>query len=160
MELIQTTSKSEIKKILFDDEIWSRISEDGQEKPDDILMNRGCHLKAISDKDEYVGLVFLHSINLSTIEVHINIIKRYRNDYAYVVGKEIIKLFTELPDRINKMICHIPVCYPDVYNFTIKFGFKAEGIRRESTYKSGSFIDEYCLGITKKEAREWQKQLL
>ena len=63
-------------KILFDDEIWSRISEDGQEKPDNILMNRGCHLKAISDKDEYVGLVFLHSINLSTIEVHINIIKR------------------------------------------------------------------------------------
>jgi RimJ/RimL family protein N-acetyltransferase len=157
LRLIPTTDQKILQEILFDAELWERVSEDGRKRPDKINTNNGMWFTAIADTGETVGVVWLHSVNQATMEVHINILEQYRRQHAFSVGRRILENFCMFCGwgTINKLICHIPAYHIDVCKFTEKFGFIHEGTRTEAFLKHGKYHDVICYGLTKKQAEEW-----
>jgi len=149
-----------VREILTDPEMWDRIREDDNEIealniPDsDELLWLGVYTD-----DGLAGLFFIHNLNKTTIQLHAHILEPFRKQYAKEAGKLVITYFAyEMDDRINKLIAEIPVCYPDVYQFSLNNGLKDEGINRNSILKNGEFIDQHRLGITKEEAKTCLQQ--
>ena len=150
-----------ITKILTSDEMWPRISEDGQKKEDLVIEPSPVFIWLMirTDRGKCLGLFYLHYLNLSTIQGHIHIIKEYRARYAGAVGKAMLKwIDKELDSRVNKIIAEIPVIYKDVYHYVKKHGFSDEGLNRQSILKNGKFVDQYRLGITREEIKQCLQQ--
>lgn len=140
-----------------DPEAWDRVSEDGNKKEDFIITENpyfwwvGCYAKGKG----MVGLFWLHHINNTTIQIHINVKKEHREKYAYECGESILKFFQKELKGYDKIIAEIPVIYPDVYYYAKKFGFVDEGVNRASYKKNNKIIDQYRLGITRSEVNKW-----
>lgn len=150
-----------ITEILTDDEMWPRISEDGQNKEDFVITENNGFLwfGVFSERGEMVGLFFFHYLNLSTFQAHIHILEKYRKDYSKCSIVGMLEYFTDKIDsRVNKIVLEIPVIYQDVYHFAKKYGFEDEGVNKESILKNGSFVDQYRLGLTRSEAIKWLQQ--
>jgi len=153
LDLVETFIKD-------DPELWERVSEDGNKKEDfRIVYNPmfwwiGCYNK----KGIIVGVFWMHHINNTTIQVHAHVRKEYRLDYAFECGKNMIKYFLNEFKMYDKMIAEIPEIYKDVIHFTLKFGFKEEGINRLSYKKDNKVINQHRFGITRKEASKWLQQ--
>ena len=149
-----------VKSILTDSEMWARIKEDDNElEAFEVPDNDELLWLGIYTDDGLAGMFFIHNLNLSTIQLHAHILEPYREKYAKEAGKLVITYFAHvMSDRINKLVAEIPVCYPDVYHFSLKNGLKDEGINRASILKDGEFMDQHRLGITKQEAIEWLQQ--
>lgn len=149
-----------VKAILTDPEMWLRIREDDNELEDfTVPDNEDLLWLGIYTDDGLAGLFFIHNLNLTTIQLHAHILEPFRKQYAKEAGKLVITYFAyEMSDRINKLVSEIPVCYPDVYHFSIKNGLKDEGINSKSILKNGEFMDQHRLGITKQEAIECLQQ--
>jgi RimJ/RimL family protein N-acetyltransferase len=143
------------KFITEDDELWNRISEDGNKKEDFKLQENhyfwwiGCFNK----RGVLVGLFWLHHVNNSSIQIHAHVKKEYREEYSFKCGKEIIKYFAKNFKSYNKLIAEIPVIYQDVIKFTLKFGFKFEGTNRKSVLKNGELLDQNRYGLLKSEVK-------
>lgn len=160
MKLEPITDLEVIKSVLTDPEMWERIKEDDNVleefivPEDDKLLWLGVHTD-----DGLAGLFFIHNVNLTTIQLHAHILEPFRKKYAKEAGKLVITYFAnEMSDRIQKLIAEIPVCYPDVYHFSLNNGLKNEGLNRRSMLKNGEYIDQHRLGITKQEAKSWLQQ--
>lgn len=149
-----------VKSILTDHEMWVRIKEDDNDLEDfTVPDNENLLWLGIYTDDGLAGLFFIHNLNLTTIQLHAHILEPFRKKYAKEAGKLVITYFAhEMSDRINKLIAEIPVCYPDVYHFSLNNGLKDEGINRASILKNGEFMDQHRLGITKQEAQSWLQQ--
>ena len=149
-----------VKSILTDPEMWARIREDDNELEDfEVPDNDELLWLGIYTDDGLAGLFFIHNLSLTTIQLHAHILEPFRAKYAKEAGRLVIAYFAyEMSDRINKLIAEIPVCYPDVYHFSLKNGLKDEGINRASILKNGEFMDQHRLGITKQEATECLQQ--
>lgn len=161
MKLKEIKELDLVENFIKDDpELWDRISEDGNKKDDfKILPNPyfwwiGCYSK----KGVLVGIFWLHHINNVTIQLHAHVKKEYRKDYAYQCGREILKYFIKEFKNYEKMIAEIPEIYPDVIKFTLKFGFKEEGVNRLSYKKNNKIVNQCRYGITKKEVMIWLQQ--
>ncbi len=149
-----------IKKVLFSDCIWDRISEDEQTRESFEFENNKNYLwiGVYLDK-KIIGMFFLHPTNNTTIQIHIHILEKFREKYAYESGAKIISWFIhEAPKNIVKMIAEIPALYQDVYHYSKKFNFVDEGLNRASFKKNRIMHDQYRIGITKKEAKIWEQQ--
>jgi len=160
MKLESIKDMEVVKSILTDPEMWVRIKEDDNELDDFVIPDNDELLwLGIYTDDGLAGLFFIHNINLTTIQLHAHILEPFRKKYAKEAGKLVITYFAhEMNDRIQKLIAEIPVCYPDVYHFSIKNGLKDEGINCKSILKNGEFMDQHRLGITKSEAKSWLQQ--
>jgi len=148
-----------IRQVLTDPEMWDRIREDDNELENfnvpetDELLWLGVYT------DELIGLFFIHDMNHTTVQLHAHILEPFRKQYAKEAGRLVIAYFAyEMSDRINKLVAEIPVCYPDVYHFSLNNGLKDEGINRQSILKNGEYMDQHRLGITKEEARSCLQQ--
>ena len=159
MILERTKDLDLIKGVLTDSEMWERIKEDDNELEDfKIPDNQELIWLAINTEDGLAGLFYMHNINATTIQLHAHILEPFRKKYAKIAGKLVITYFSEMEERVNKLVAEIPVCYPDVYHFSIKNGLQDEGINRKSTLKNGEFMDQHRLGITRDEAKSWLQQ--
>ena len=149
MELIEI-SPEEAYEILADEELFDRVKEDGViyetfKMPTDSLYF------GIFTKTGLIGFWWLTRINATVIDIHCNIIKDHRK-HGLEAGKQILRLIkTAFPTDIQKINCLIPVTYPDVYNFTKKFGFQDEGLDRKSISKGGELVDRHMLGLLREE---------
>ena len=156
-----TQDFEQITSILTDNEMWPRISEDGQNKDEFIVSENAGFLwfGVFAEDGEMVGVFFFHYLNLSTFQAHIHILEKHRKDYAKCSIIGMLEYFVhKISHRVNKIVLEIPVIYPDVYHFTKKYGFYDEGVNKDSIYKGGKFVDQYRLGITKGEAETWLQQ--
>lgn len=149
-----------VKEILTDPEMWARISEDDNDiEVFTVPISEGILWLGVYTDDGLIGLFYIHDINFTTVQLHAHILEPYRKQYAKEAGRLVIAYFAnEMSDRINKLIAEIPVCYPDVYHFSLNNGLKDEGINRQSTLKNGEYMDQHRLGITKEEAKSWLQQ--
>lgn len=143
----------EVSEILRDPELFDRISEwdspkDTYEIPFD---GRQCYM-LIKLGDKSIGVWCLYPVNGSTLNIHCNILKEYR-EYGKAAGRLIVDWFAnECPEQYQKLNAEIPIIYPEVYHFTKGFGFIDEGINRKSIMKDGELTDQYRLGLTRSEA--------
>ena len=151
--LRKAESADEVSQILRDPEIFERIAEDGQTLEDmEIPFDESQCYMLIEVEDMIIGVWCLYPANSSTLNIHCNILKDYRQ-HAEEAAKLIVKWFAEeSPSQYIKLNAEIPVIYPDVYFFTKKFGFLDEGINRQSICKNGGIIDQWRLGLTRGEA--------
>lgn len=148
IEIRQITSKM-ADEVFTDKELLQRVCFDGADTVclpgDDFYL--GCYLDG-----ELCGFFWLHADTGSAGAIHINIKKDYRS-LAFEFVKELYRLLMTMD--VVKWNTKIPECYPEVYMFAKRCGFKDEGLDRKSIEKGGWILDRYILGITKQEIAEW-----
>lgn len=153
--IIEMNDYDEIKRILYNDEMWARISEDGQKKDLD-LEGRGLEWYGFVGDNKVIGIFLAHKVFKYTLQVHVSVLEEYRDKYAIMCGKDVLNHFVQSDN--HKMVASVPAIYHDVYRFTKKMGLIEEGINRRSYFKNGKMIDQYLMGITRKEAWKWLRQ--
>ena len=154
MILKQINDPELIKSIITDPELWERLKEDGLKAENyEPLMTENAMYLGVYVGDLLIGVFSYHKQNSSTINIHANILQKYRKQYAKEAGRLAITYFAyDTHDTIQKLIAEIPVIYKDVYHFSLNNGLIKEGINRKSILKNGELVDTYMLGITKQEA--------
>lgn len=149
-----------IKEALVEPELWERISEDGTDQ--EIFtppVGPGFVWLAIITEDGLAGYFFFHQLSLTTVKFHAHILKDYREKWSKKAGLLGLEYFAyNLNDRIHKMVAEIPVCYKDVYHYSLNHGLSDEGLNRKSVMKNGELMDQHLLGITKQEAIDFLKE--
>ncbi len=131
--------------------MWDCVCEDGHKLEDfDPKPNENCWINI--DK---VGMYNLHPDNSTTLEIHAFILPEKRKKHSIETGKQILKWILEnAPEQYQKVIAQVPCIYPNVKDFCIYNGFKIEGVNRLSHKKNGKIVDQWLLGITRKEIEE------
>ena len=147
MKLLPIT-KAIVKDMLSDEELFNRYCEDGLTF-DSYTVPDGIYLGIFKD-DTLIGFWAIDMETSSTINIHCNVLKRYREHSNEVGGNFADYIFTT-HKNIHKLNAKIAVIYPDVYNYTKKFGMKDEGIDRASFIKNGSLHDRHIVGLTRED---------
>ena len=154
--LKQAETAEEVYPILTDPELFGRIAEDDMESASYELPFDGhqCYMLIMQD-DKTLGVWNLYPVNQSTLNIHCNILKEYR-EHGKSAGRLIVDWFAhECFEQYQKLNAEIPVIYPEVYHYTKKYGFHDEGINRKSIRKDGQLVGQYRLGLTRDEASLW-----
>lgn len=143
----------EVDLILRDPELFARISEDGIEGYVTPFDGHQRYIM-IMNGDEAIGVWNLYPINSVTLNIHCNILETHR-EHGRIAGGLLFDWFVnECPDQYQKLNAEIPMTYPEVYHFTKNFGFQDEGINRLSISKNGQLVDQWRLGITRREVAD------
>lgn len=159
IETKEITDLLALENLLKNTELWDRITEDGIDKQSfKIPENNNLVWIGYYNKNDLIGCFDLHPLNMTTLQVHINILEEFREEHSFECGVKILEYFVDTEKNWQKLFASIPVMNKDVYHFTKKFGFIDEGINRLSASKNGVLVDQHNLGITKKEAIEWLQQ--
>lgn len=144
-----------VKSILLRPEIVATIAEDGADdfEPD---MERNIWL-LMKSGDVEVGVYQIERINSITVQIHANVLPEHRKPHSKATGRAALDWVMQNLPEIHKIIAIIPTLYPNVRDFTLSFGFKVEGVLRESYPKNGAIYDQWILGITRPEigAMQW-----
>lgn len=143
-----------INTIMFNDDIFNVVSEDGTTKERQRFDVYNEYWLKVLVGNKLVGLYNLHHSNQSTLEAHVHILPEFRNEHSQ---NSIIKVYGWLiencGDEIVKFIAKIPSIYPNVLKFCLINGFKHEGINRKSYLKNGNLHDIDMVGITREEIK-------
>lgn len=136
---------------IIDDELFDRISNSRctKEHIATSYTESNIYIGAFID-GEIIGSVTFNPESSSTVGIHCNFIKKYR-EHAQEAGKLIMQMFTNACPTVLKYKAVIPVIYPDVIGFAKKFGFIEEGVDRKSILKGDKMIDRIYLGATREE---------
>lgn len=146
-------SVEEFEWLLKSDEMFSRIAEDGISKEDfKIPFDGNQRYKLIEKNGEIIGVWIFYPVNSSTLNIHANMLKKYRKYAGDAVNLALNWFCSHSPDQYVKLNAEIPVIYEDVYKFTKRAGFTDEGLNRLSILKNGKLVDQYRLGLTRSEA--------
>lgn len=152
ISLRRAVTAEEVSPILKDEEIFARIAEDGHSADGYNISMDNCFMLIVKD-NIVIGVWCLYPVNKTTLNIHCNVLKDYR-EHGKEAGRLILEWFsTECPEQYQKLNAEIPIIYPEVYHFTKSFGFRDEGINRTSIMKNGKIVDQWRLGITREEAR-------
>ena len=136
------------------DEVWVNFCDDMADKVqyEPSIDTRHLWVRVTID-DVFVGIVLLENYNLSTLKLHPYLLKKYKKHSRELVLRA-LRLFMKTPYFVNKIIVEIPTHRKIVYNLAKKIGFIDEGINKESFLKSGVFLDQWNLGLTKAEVKK------
>lgn len=145
MELVPITP-DQVKYILRDEELFSRVSEDGMKHSDYVPLMNKMYLGIFTD-NTLIGYWSVEAENSITVNIHCNVLKQYRAKHSSEVGQYFVDYIFSKYEKIQKLNCKIPVIYPDVYAFAKKLGFKDEGIDCKSVMKGGNIVDRHNLGL-------------
>lgn len=140
-----------VKSVLLHPDIFATIAEDAADdfEPD---MEGSIWLAMLAPN--LVGLYQIERLNGITAQLHANVLPESRKAHSKATGWAALDWVMEnLPD-IHKLIAVVPVIYPNVKAFTCSFGFREEGVNRESYLKNGEIHDQWILGITRPEIGE------
>jgi len=154
--LKKADSVEEVEPILKAPELFDRIAEDGISADDyEIAFDGHQRYMMVMLGDQAIGVWNLYPLNSVTLNIHCNILEEHRQ-HGKEAGRLILEWFVnDCPDRYQKLNAEIPVVYPEVYYFTKNFGFADEGINRQSIKKSGVLVDQYRLGTTRAEVKQF-----
>lgn len=136
-----TNDKAIINRILKNDDVWSRVAEEGVTK-DEYDAPDGPYYVV---DDTWQALLIGHWKNDVTIEVHINVIPEFRHK-AREFADLAVKWFWD-NTRCQKLVAEIPEIFPDVVKFAKKSGFKPEGVNSLSYRRNGVLYDQFYLGL-------------
>eukprot|EP00918_Siedleckia_nematoides_P002892 GHVU01006637.1.p3 GENE.GHVU01006637.1~~GHVU01006637.1.p3 ORF type:complete len:172 (+),score=16.68 GHVU01006637.1:1099-1614(+) len=152
MDLTVTTDMELVRAIMTEPDIWERAAEDGVDIETWYPGYDGMTAWMLCIEDEsIVGVILLHTDTSVSIKMHPYLRQEHRSK-----GRDMMKAFYEwflhdAQSKINKINVTIPINQRKVINFSLKVGFKKEGICRQSHLKGGVLHDIQHLGITRKE---------
>ena len=144
------TNEDEIKKVLFNPEIWNRISEDEQCQDE---------IEVLNDNNQWAGLYFNHVLfgvglvhrhNQTTGTCHIHILKEHRDEHAGAGGMLSIQAALN-ETEYDKFRTEVPEIYKDVQYFLKKLGFRPKGYSTVTFKKNNKEIKQIIFKTTRKE---------
>lgn len=145
LKYLVTYNMDFINQVLKDDEMWPRVSCDGQDKETFYKMPDGKEVFVIPVKDGIsTGFYHLHPVTDAAWQIHANILKPHRK-FAYELSEGIIKWIQESMPAINTLVAYIPECFPDVIRHTSKMGFETTGYIPAATRKNGELVNVHIL---------------
>lgn len=152
IELVPVTSFEQVVEIYLDPEIFSRISEDGTTENDVAPAEHTIYLQLLTE-DGCIGILEAKAWNATTMELHISILKQWREKYAPEAGTAILDWFVYAsPIHFHKILAIIPEIYQDVCGFVEKHGLTKEGVLTKAITKQGKHIDLIVYGMTRNDA--------
>lgn len=150
----RTFDRDLIKSVITRSDMWSTVAEDGQ-NPDEWVpdVDGQCWLY-MEDEGQMIGLYNIHAHNSITVEIHAHVLPECRKTHSRETGLSVLNwIYTKHPEY-KKVVARIPFIFENVKNFTCSFGFKVEGVNRQSYLKNGDIVDQWMLGITRDEIKE------
>lgn len=151
IEVTRTYDTELIKSILLEPCLWDTIAEDGQVKDDfEPAVEDECWLLMTHD-ETVIALYNYHTKNAITVEIHAHVLPEHRKKFSKATGAAALRWLITTNPQYQKVIAQIPHIYRNVMEFACSFGFIIEGINRLSYLKNGEIIDQWMLGITRKE---------
>lgn len=134
MIYIKKPSKKDIDTILFDPEIYDRITDDITYGADiRVPYDKWFFLGAYID-GKIVGLFYVHDDDW----MHFAVLKKYRK-YAKEILNKCLKLYP------FSIYCIIPTLYKTVINFAKKHNFKQDCVLLKNYLKNGKAYDSVKL---------------
>jgi hypothetical protein len=133
-----------INSILKDDEMWPRVSANGQDKDSFYMMPVSGHLyvKAFYENN-LCGFYHLSPLTESAFEIHANILADYRQ-YSKALSRGILDWCkNSLPAKT--LVAHIPEHRKDVIGHTLSMGFKEVGIIPGAAMNNGVYVAVHVL---------------
>ena len=137
---IKTPSEAEFYSIIFDNEIYDRISDDHSPAKEDFRIN-------LDDYKIFGFFLGKKIIGILTQDnkdyIHLQVLKSYRKDYAS------IGLRTCLDKLKGDIFCEIPTLYKNVIDFAEMHGFKKWHIEKDSYLKNRLLYDKIKFKLIK-----------
>lgn len=125
---------------------------------DDYMQNRNstlrCTIVEYSDEDNILGLVSLTNIDLINRSAHFHIMIGDKDNrgkgIGYFAATEMLKhAFNNI--NLNRIELEVLESNSQALKLYEKVGFKCEGVKRQSTYKNGEFVNMIMMGVLKSE---------
>ena len=154
IELEETDDRELAAMILTNPEIWERIAEDGidREKFEAEQIPEDWRLVAVKTPHGTAGLYMLHETDPGRWQIHANILEAFRGRYAAESGAAILEWMDEhLPESARLAFAVVPVIYPDVMAFTLRYGFKDVGALGVRFRKNGKSAEQRVLMILRED---------
>lgn len=129
-------------KVLTDPDVFSTIAEDGMY----YVEHDPSALYLCGYVPELIGCFIIHKQNRVTVECHVQVLPKYREQYALEFGHAFMA-WTWANINCEKIVAQIPCIYPNVKDFALKLGFEIEGINRASYMKNDEIHDQWHLGV-------------
>ncbi len=145
----RTYDAAYIKSVIT--ELWDTVAEDNASLDD---WSAECVSECWLDL-QGKGVFYLHPANSTTLILHAHVLKPFRFqsvEIGYAVWSWVL---SECPQKYQKFNCTIPVLYPNVKKYALTMGMVEEGVNRQSYCKNGQIVDQWMLGITRKEIEEF-----
>jgi len=86
-------------------------------------------------------------------EVHAFVLPHHRRAYGMLSSRAALEWMVDNFDWCMKIQSCVPVIYRHIKIYSLRNGFKAEGIMRKSYLKDGQLIDRTIIGITRDEIK-------
>lgn len=143
-----TSSTDEILSVLTNPDILKVISE-GECQKIDVCFDSTVFIAC--DVDNELSAIFIFDKTGAVVfDIHAHVLSAHRQN-SIDIAKAILKFFFDSFASAEKLTALIPVCFPNVVDFAERFGFRLEGINRQSYLHAGAVIDQLYLGATKAE---------
>ena len=142
-----------IKSVMFIDEIWNAVTEDGCTKEQYEPNLQTVIWLTIKDGENIIALGSLDIMNGVTLRGHPLVIPEFRGQSLSIMH-EVFKWFINTEHKYQKLIAEVPELYPNVIAFAERSGFNKEGIRTMSHLKDGELCNVHLYGVTKSELKE------
>lgn len=129
------------------DDVSSSLTLDEYKKAIESTLKDYIHIKVLDDNGEIAGLFNCHDEN-GNLEVHINMLKKYRGIFAL----EAVGRFKELifnKTNYTKLVTKIPSKFLNVFKFTSKIGGQLEYMIPEAHIVGGKKYDLYYFSLSK-----------
>ena len=99
---------------------------------------------------EHMGVYLVHPHNAILCEIHTCLTPNARGKIAKIAANEVLSWIFE-NTSFAKVMTHVPINNPLARAYAHRAGMKDEGINRQSIQIGGELMDQFSLGITKKE---------
>jgi len=147
MILQTTTDINLIKNIMTDNDIWEKISADGDTKDgfNPVLPENVTVLSAVVDSVIGLHIFTQHS---DRVLYHPMLLKEYRNSHGRVFFKKGLEWFFDNTSS-DVLEAEIPVNHISTINLAEKLNFKKINTKRDGIKKDGQLIDLQVLRLDK-----------
>lgn len=105
----------------------------------------------------HMGVYLVHPHNAVLCEIHTCLLPEARGKIARIAANEVLSWVFE-NTSFAKVMTHVPVNNPLALAYARRVGMKDEGVNRQSIQVGGELMDQFSLGVTKKEFKCQQQQ--
>lgn len=143
-------------------DLWDETCEDGALFCNHVIDPKFTWVEFINEEGKQVGAFNVRAFNGTTIEFHIQILKKYRKEYSVFTADALHKWLSNtdnVSDNFKKAIAFIPDCYKNVQMFAIKSGWGSQGAITGAYQRNGTIYDVKIFGTNLEELRlKWVQQ--
>lgn len=111
------------------------------------MMPNYLHIKVLDDDGNLAGMFGCHD-EVGSLEVHINMLKKYRGQFAVDAALAMKDLIFQ-KTKYTKIITKVPSKFFNVFKFVSNVGCKLEYMLEEAHIKGGQKYDVYCFSLDK-----------